>query len=199
MIRWLAQEHEDLLKGLLQEGEAVYEVSCMSATPIFIIGEKDSTQLDISGCIEDTLHRLLEAGGNAETIYAVLSAEPDDTNGSLDDDGTDTYYIDLGYVIHGFYPVCITFTGLEYKPPVCEYTLHYWDKVICSHFELPEDATDEEVLDGLHDLVGLNPEEFIVQDMKNDGSMLGAKSLLNDKETFVLMKNLVYHKAIAMA
>ena len=64
---------------------------------------------------------------------------------------------------------------------------------------MPEDATDEEVLDGLHDLVGLNPEEFIVQDMKNDGSMLGAKSLLNDKETFVLMKNLVYHKAIVMA
>lgn len=202
-IRGLLPEHEEKLISLLQEGETVYEVARLSECAVYVIGEKVDdiglSRLDLSGCIEDTLHRLLESDSKKEEIYAILGAEPDDTNGSLDDDGTDTYYIDRGYVIHGFYPIYVSHTGVDYKRPVFEYTLHYWDKIICTHLTIYQDATDDEILEAVSDLVGIRPKEFIVEDMKSDGSMFGVKSLVNDNETFLLIQNLVFCNPIPTA
>lgn len=137
----------ETLKKLLGRDETIYEIERCAAAPIYVIGpvvEDIDRQLDISGCIEDTLHRMLEAGCDEKLVYEALHASLDyDTFGC---DSDSDYSIDLGYVIYDFYPMHVIDTGNHYERPVHEYTVHFWDKVLCQHLEIPDDAADEEIL-----------------------------------------------------
>lgn len=114
------------LKSLLNEDEAIAEftVTEMYQPGYCIIPAGIPTEyIDIAGCIEETLHRIMEADDqsgvpsnvvNDETISSVLLAdkeEDEDENGSLE--------IDLGYRIHGlimtFKRVPLTAVGFEKK------------------------------------------------------------------------------------
>ena len=96
------------LRSVLHEDEAIAEftVTGMYQPGYCIIPAGIPTEyIDIAGCIEETLHRIMEADDqsgvpsnvvNDETIRSVLLAdkeEDEDENGSLE--------IDLGYRIHG--------------------------------------------------------------------------------------------------
>ena len=96
------------LKALLNEDEAVAEftVAGMYQPGYCIIPAGiQAEHLDIAGCIEETLHRIIEADDQSgvpsdavtdETIRSVLLAdkkEDEDENGSIE--------LDLGYRIHG--------------------------------------------------------------------------------------------------
>lgn len=180
----------ETLKKLLGRDETIYEIERCAAAPIYVIGpvvEDIDRQLDISGCIEDTLHRMLEAGCDEKLVYEALHASLDyDTFGC---DSDSDYSIDLGYVIYDFYPMHVIDTGNHYKRPVHEYTVHFWDKVLCQHLEIPDDAADEEILTAVSDILGINTEEFICEDVRNDGSMLSVQHVLDGNIMFVLMQN----------
>ena len=51
---------------------------------------------DISGCLEETLYRILESGGTDEDVYRIMAAEKVNY-----DEDMDIIYIDLGYGIKG--------------------------------------------------------------------------------------------------
>ena len=114
------------LRSVLHEDEAIAEftVTGMYQPGYCIIPAGIPTEyIDIAGCIEETLHRIMEADDqsgvpsnavNNETIRSVLLAdteEDEDENGSLE--------IDLGYRIHGqivtFKRVPLTAVGFEKK------------------------------------------------------------------------------------
>ena len=114
------------LRSVLHEDEAIAEftVTGMYQPGYCIIPAGIPTEyIDIAGCIEETLHRIMEADDqsgvpsnvvNDETIRSVLLAdkeEDEDENGSLE--------IDLGYRIHGlimtFKRVPLTAVGFEKK------------------------------------------------------------------------------------
>ncbi len=86
------------LENLLQEGEVIgsYVVSDMLYTEFNCIIQQDST--DIGNALEDTLHRILEAGGDTEDVLSIMHAYVPENLDELED-----YYIsiDLGYVIPG--------------------------------------------------------------------------------------------------
>lgn len=96
------------LKSVLNEDEAVAEftVAGMYQPGYCIIPADVSTEyLDIAGCIEETLHRILEANDQScvpsnavkdETIRSVLLADKEEAG--EDEEVTE---IDLGYRIHG--------------------------------------------------------------------------------------------------
>lgn len=96
------------LKSVLNEDEAIAEftVTGTRQTGYCIVpADVSSEYIDITGCLEETLHRIIEAEDQSgvpsdavtdETIRSVLLAdkkEDEDENGSLE--------IDLGYRIHG--------------------------------------------------------------------------------------------------
>ena len=114
------------LRSVLHEDEAIAEftVTGVYQPGYCIIPAGIPTEyLDIAGCIEETLHRIIEADDQSgvpsnavkdETIRSVLLAdkeEDEDENGSLE--------IDLGYRIHGqiitFKRVPLTSVGFEKK------------------------------------------------------------------------------------
>ena len=114
------------LKSVLNEDEAIAEftVTGMRQTGYCIVpADVSSEYIDIAGCLEETLHRIIEAEDQSgvpsdavtdETIRSVLLAdkkEDEDENGSLE--------LDLGYRIHGqimtFKRVPLTAVGFEKK------------------------------------------------------------------------------------
>lgn len=86
------------LENLLQEREVIgsYVVSDMLYTEFNCIIQQDST--DIGNALEDTLHRILESGGDAEDVLSIMHAYVPENLEELED-----YYIsiDLGYVVPG--------------------------------------------------------------------------------------------------
>lgn len=178
------------LKKLLTSDEAIYKISRCGGLPVYIVGPivtDVDRQLDISGCIEDTLHRMLDAELSDADIFEVLHASKcDDTY----DESVD-YYIDMDYIIYSFLPIAVTDIGVHYERPVSVYTVHYWDKVLCKHLVLPDDTTDDEVLESLSNVLGINPDDYIVNDIREDGTMFGVQSIMDDSKLLVLMKNKV--------
>ena len=93
-----------LIDTLLNEDERILHFAT-TESPVFNVGavmysmvapiSTPVDHLDLGACIEDTLHRMLDAGASDEVIERELGAVP---HGDLDDDNT---YIDLGYVIPG--------------------------------------------------------------------------------------------------
>lgn len=178
----------DDMKELLTEGQAVYEIVCMTSSPIYIIGayvEDIGCELDLSGCIESTLHTMIAAGWTADDIYSCLRAGLC-TITDVEDDSF--YYIDLDYGIQDFTPMHVLYTSIIYEPEMISYTVRYYDKVLCSHFELTKDATDDEVLEQLEWKFGINPDDFIVNDIRDDGTMLSVQHIL-DGSMLVLLAN----------
>ena len=101
------------LKELLCEGERVYELTRCASSSVYFIGPEtdDINHMDVSGALEDTLHRMVDAGFTEEEIAEHLCAYQD--SDAMDDD--DCYYIDLDYVIYDFYPMSIIDTGIHYE------------------------------------------------------------------------------------
>ena len=101
------------LKELLCEGERVYELTRCASSSVYFIGPEtdDINHMDVSGALEDTLHRMVDAGFTEEEIAEHLCAYQD--SDAMDDD--DCYYIDLDYVIYDFYPMSILDTGIHYE------------------------------------------------------------------------------------
>ena len=100
------------LKELLSEGERVYELTRCASSSVYFIGPEtdDIDHMDVSGALEDTLHRMVDAGFTEEEIAEHLCAYQD--SDAMDDD--DCYYIDLDYVIYDFYPMSILDIGIHY-------------------------------------------------------------------------------------
>lgn len=61
--------------------------------------------------------------------------------------------------------------------------------MLCQHLEIPDDAADEEILTAVSDILGINTEEFICEDVRNDGSMLSVQHVLDGNIMFILMQN----------
>lgn len=61
---------------------------------------------DMGACIEQTLHRILENGGNDDNVYEILGAVKD-----VQCDSDEVCRIDLGYVIPGLISKTIEPTG----------------------------------------------------------------------------------------
>lgn len=111
-------EYRDLI-GLMSDYEAIYRIDCMypGIWPTYIIGPADCQREadgkaevdDLSGCIEDTLHRLLEAGFDpADAMSAVIADDEDLEENEYGEFPEGIYYIDLDYIIRDFYPVSVS-------------------------------------------------------------------------------------------
>lgn len=63
------------LKELLCEGERVYELTRCASSPVYFIGPEtdDIDHMDVSGALEDTLHRMLDVEFTEEEIAEHLS------------------------------------------------------------------------------------------------------------------------------
>ena len=118
-------EEDEVLGEYVIEGN-YYESHC--------IINKDSD--DIGAALEDTLHRILEAGGTQEDVYQIMGAAP-----CNDWDENETP-IDLGYVIPG---EILSFRKLnEYK------TLQVTCTCTCvynSSIQVPSDMSLEEAIE----------------------------------------------------
>lgn len=176
----------EILKELLEEDEAIYEITCCASKSTYIIGpvvEDIERDIDMSACIEDTLHRMIKKKCSDDDIFCVLSATQENTK---QENHESDYYIDLGYVICDFYPTGIIETGIRYEQPMVTYAVHYWDIVLCKNFAVKEDATDEELLQAMGDKFGFNTEEYIVNDVREDGTLIGVQNVLDDTLLFIL-------------
>ena len=114
------------IKSILNEDEAIaaFTVTGMYQPGYCIVPAGIPMEhLDIAGCLEETLHRIIEAddqsGGPSdavteETIHSVLLADKE-----ADEDENEALEIDLGYRIHGqimtFKRVPLTAVGFEKK------------------------------------------------------------------------------------
>lgn len=90
------------LCDLLKENEIIctYHLTCESFITRQCIMRKDND--DIYNALEDTLHRILEAGGTAEDVYAIMGAEIPTEEEWFELEEYDEYIpIDLGYVLPG--------------------------------------------------------------------------------------------------
>lgn len=141
-----------VLNPLLMEGEEIYLIHRMCAMPIYVIGPQaeDFDKLDVSGMIEDTLHRLLE---NDIDPWDIIKAEElemlRNRLENYDDDIYDEeeiYDVDLGYVIHDFYPTLVEKTGCLYNPTAHSYTLICGVDIVDDDVSIPDDASDEEII-----------------------------------------------------
>ena len=142
------------LKELLCEGERIYELTRCASSSVYFIGPEtdDINHMDVSGALEDTLHRMLDAEFTEEEIAEHLCAYQD--SDAMDDD--DCYYIDLDYVIYDFYPMSILDTGIHYEEPRHTYTVHFFDTVICKNLVIKDDSTDGEILEAMQEKLGIN-------------------------------------------
>lgn len=89
------------LYDLLQEDECILSFHIEGEmTKRHIIapcgGDGAPTTDNIGACIEQTLHRILENGGNDDNVYEILGAVKD-----MQCSSDERYCIDLGYVIPG--------------------------------------------------------------------------------------------------
>ena len=89
------------LKDLLQDGETL--VNYHLHNEYFYrnaIATKGNS--DISGALEDTLHRILEAGGNEDDVYRIMGAKiPTEEERNELEEYDEYTEIDLGYVLPG--------------------------------------------------------------------------------------------------
>ena len=94
----------DLLKELLQDGEviATYGLSGSYSSYNCIISEDSD---DISGALEDTLHRIIESG-NEDEAYSIMGAFiPSDEETQELEEFDEYVSIDLSYVLGGLITV----------------------------------------------------------------------------------------------
>lgn len=108
--------YKDLI-GLLNEGESIYALmQSYPLGPIYFIGPAGEHEADgetdfrndIAECIEDTLHRLLEAGLDpADSLNAFPATDEDLEEDEYGDLPEGIWYIDLDYVIRDFSPVFV--------------------------------------------------------------------------------------------
>lgn len=88
-----------ILNDLCNEDEVIlhYTTSedCYVLRDFIAPSDKDIRYLDIGGCLEETLHRLIDAKANDEDILFIMGAKKGDAHNDLDT------YIDLNYVIPG--------------------------------------------------------------------------------------------------
>ena len=97
-------ERMDILKELLQEDEviATYGISGSYSSYNCIIGSGSD---DISGALEDTLHRLIE-NGNEDELYSIMGAFiPSDEEMAELEEFDEYVSIDLGYCLGGLITV----------------------------------------------------------------------------------------------
>ncbi len=94
--------NEDFRYRAISRVKADDEVICAYAIttsyiPYFFLAPKgkEISMVDISGCLEETLHRLLE--NNCKAICAVMGAR----HGGFPSEEEDVIYIDLDYWIDG--------------------------------------------------------------------------------------------------
>lgn len=89
------------LQDLLKEDETLVEFHmCNEYCSRNAIIEKNSD--DISGALEMTLHRILEAGGTENDVKRIMGAEIPTQEELKELEKYDEYvYIDLGYVLPG--------------------------------------------------------------------------------------------------
>ena len=95
------------LNVLLTEGETIAEYTTTDS-PVYNVGAvayhvivSSGTPLehqDLAGCLEDTLHRLLNACAAPSDIEKIMGAVPSD---EIDDIGNGMTELDLGYAIPG--------------------------------------------------------------------------------------------------
>lgn len=89
------------LEDLLADDEKVVRFhlhnECCTRNAIFRNGSTD-----ISGALEMTLHRILEAGGTEKDVYRIMGAEiPTDEELKDLEEFDEFIWIDLGYVLPG--------------------------------------------------------------------------------------------------
>lgn len=90
------------LKDLLQDSEVIidYHITTDGWYSRNAIITKGSD--DISSALEDTLHRILEAGGTENDVYRIMGAEiPTESELEELEEFDEFFWIDLGYVIPG--------------------------------------------------------------------------------------------------
>ncbi len=89
------------LKDLLQDGEVVTTYHLHNEYwQRNAITEKGNT--DISGALEDTLHRILEAGGTDEDVQRIMGAKiPTEEELKELEEYNEFLWIDFGYVLPG--------------------------------------------------------------------------------------------------
>lgn len=89
------------LKDLLEEDEVIVEFHmCHEYLTRNVIAEKGNT--DISGALEDTLHRILGAGGTDEDVQRIMGARiPTEEELKELEEYNEFLWIDLGYVLPG--------------------------------------------------------------------------------------------------
>lgn len=107
------EERKISIEDLLGEDEAVFEFSLGYDPRRFsMIGpcRPDGTAAtsDVAGCVEDTLHRILDEGGTEEDVRSILGAR----GKNEEDDDEDLFEIDLGYVLDEP-PAMIEATGVR--------------------------------------------------------------------------------------
>lgn len=208
-----------ILKDLLTEGEAIYCITRCACQPIYIIGPKvEDTyrELDMGGCIEDTLHRLIDNGADDTEIFSILSAaQPDPEEKtkapSQDDDMNmnnlnDDYDVDLGYVIYDFYPTGIEHTGVEYEEPYSTYMVVLYtdsNKILDTRFQMEDELSDDDILDcldaaGYLEKTGHEQDEIIVMENK-DGSGFKIVYALDFEPLMELTKTSDFQSTLAAA
>lgn len=89
-----------VLNDLVSDGEvfAKYAISG-SYIPYYCIVRSGST--DIASALEDTLHRILNAGGSKEDVFEILGAKIPNEEWKELQECDEFIEIDLGYVIPG--------------------------------------------------------------------------------------------------
>ena len=89
------------LRDLLEEDEVIVEFHmCHEYLTRNAIAEKGNT--DISGALEDTLHRILEAGGTDKDVQRIMGARiPTEEERKELEEFNEYTEIDLGYVLPG--------------------------------------------------------------------------------------------------
>lgn len=90
------------LQNLLQKNEIIitYHITADGWFSRNAIARKGSS--DVAGALEETLHRILEAGGTEEDVKRIMGAEiPTDEEIKDLEEYNDYIDIDLGYILPG--------------------------------------------------------------------------------------------------
>ena len=69
-------------------------------------------------------------------------------------------------------------------------TVHFFDLPLSGKKPLfiKDDATDDEILEAMQEKLGINPEEFIVNDVRGDGTLIGIQNLLDESVLLVIQR-----------
>ena len=66
--------------------------------------------------------------------------------------------------------------------------MHFFDTVICKNLVIKDDATDDEILEAMQEKLGINPEEFIANDVRGDGTLIGIQNLFDESVLLVIQR-----------